>query len=134
MKIKFLENLKERKKKKVHEHINRLTDRLMSGTFELDDIIAYFQKRKYRFIGKRHLQVPSYIYKIVSMLFYNPEHGFIVTMWHNHPYEPRYSFRNVSFKYDKLPISKARNFIKTLEEKEKVEILKEREEVFGRSI
>lgn len=119
-------NLLEKYKfKKVRNYVHDITHRLTSISMELEDIKSFFHQEGFRYIGKRQLQIPQYIFNLLFILFYHPRYGFIVTVWANSKYTPRYTNRCISFGNHDVPISKCRGFIKSVEENYKVHILNE---------
>ena len=116
--------------KKVKNYVHDIIHRLTSISMELEDIKNFFHEEGFRYVGKRQLQIPHYIFNLLFILFYHPRYGFIVTVWANSRYTPRYTNRGISFASYDTPISKCRGIIKSVEENYKVHILNEMKEFF----
>ena len=66
--------------KKVKNYVHDLIHQLTSISMELEDIKNFFHQEGFRYVGKRQLQIPKYIFNLLFILFYHPRYGFIVTV------------------------------------------------------
>lgn len=109
MKINFLKKLRE---KKISKYLHELGDPIYNKEYEIDEIKQYFESKGFRYIGKKHLNVPEYSFNRVFIVFYHPHHKFIITAWENHPYNPEYSLQEIAYRTVRnYPVSDARKFL-----------------------
>ena len=129
----FDDFFKELKYRRVKKYTGKLMDRLTCAYMDLEGIKKFFTHEGFRYIGKKQLQIPKYIYDLVFILLYHRKYGFIITVWSNPgtKYSPQYNLKALNFWSYDIPVSECREALRSSMESHIEEILNERKELFG---